>query len=119
MTIRFSCRIAHHCPQTPKILVGTKLDMRKDPQTLDKMRERKQQPIEYSQVRPAFEVDCVTKGAGSLILLRFGGFVQGVSMANQIQAAKVGYESGFGNGEKASDLVSLMSIPNSTSNALP
>jgi hypothetical protein len=55
-TIRFSCRIAHHCPQTPKILVGTKLDMRKDPQTLDKMRERKQQPIEYSQVRPAFEV---------------------------------------------------------------
>ncbi|KAG7530651.1 hypothetical protein FFLO_04877 [Filobasidium floriforme] len=53
--------IAHHCPQTPKILVGTKLDMRKDPQTLDKMRERKQQPIEYSQ---------------------------GVSMANQIQAAK-------------------------------
>jgi hypothetical protein len=55
-TIRFSCRIAHHCPQTPKILVGTKLDMRKDPQTLDKMRERKQQPIEYSQVRLAFEV---------------------------------------------------------------
>lgn len=43
-------RVEHHCPHTPKILVGTKLDMRKDPQTLEKMRDRKQSPIEYSQV---------------------------------------------------------------------
>lgn len=59
------------------------------------------------------------KAAGLLILSRFGGLVQGVSMANQIQAAKVGPENGFGNGKKASDLVLLMSILNSTSNALP
>jgi hypothetical protein len=59
------------------------------------------------------------KAAGSLILSRFGGFVQGVSMANQIQAAKVGCHNVFGNGKKASDPVSLMLIMNSTSNALP
>lgn len=59
------------------------------------------------------------KAAESLMLSRFGGFVQGVSMANQIQAAKVGCHNVFGNETKASDPVSLMSIPNSTLNALP
>lgn len=53
--------IQHHCPSTPMILVGTKLDMRKDHATIEKLRERRQSPIEYSQ---------------------------GVAMANDIKAAK-------------------------------
>jgi GTPase SAR1 family protein len=36
-------------PGTPIILVGTKLDLRDDPAQLDKLRERRQQPIQYSQ----------------------------------------------------------------------
>jgi len=59
------------------------------------------------------------KAAESLMLSRFDGLIQGVSMANQIQAAKVGCQNGFGNETKASDPVLLMSIPNSTLNALP
>ena len=83
-------RISHHCPHTPKILVGTKLDMRKDPQTLEKMRDRKQQPIEYSQVRlDAGNIDkCGGYGTRMVLTVR-SGRAKGVSMANQINAAKV------------------------------
>ncbi len=38
-------------PSTPIILVGTKLDLRDDPNQMDKLRERRQAPISYSQVR--------------------------------------------------------------------
>ena len=37
-------------PGTPIILVGTKLDLRDDPLQLDKLRERRQAPIQYAQV---------------------------------------------------------------------
>lgn len=36
-------------PGTPIILVATKLDLREDPVAIEKMRERRQQPISYSQ----------------------------------------------------------------------
>ncbi|CAN6637701.1 cell division control protein 42 [Trichomonascus vanleenenianus] len=41
--------ITHHAPNTPIILVGTKLDLREDRETLEKLRERRQQPISYQQ----------------------------------------------------------------------
>jgi small GTP-binding protein len=41
--------ITHHAPNTPIILVGTKLDLREDRETVEKLRERRQSPISYSQ----------------------------------------------------------------------
>jgi len=43
--------VRHHCPSTPIILVGTKLDLRDDKNTIDKLRDKKLQPITYPQVR--------------------------------------------------------------------
>ncbi len=37
----------HHCPQTPIILVGTKLDLRDDKETVEKLKEKKLVPITY------------------------------------------------------------------------
>jgi len=37
--------VRHHCPDKPIILVGTKLDLRHDPKTLDKLKKRKMAPI--------------------------------------------------------------------------
>lgn len=39
----------HHCPNTPIILVGTKLDLRDDKDTMDKLKEKKLSPITYPQ----------------------------------------------------------------------
>lgn len=41
--------IQHHCPNTPVLLVGTKLDLREDTSTLDKLRSKNMQPITYEQ----------------------------------------------------------------------
>ncbi|RVE69475.1 hypothetical protein OJAV_G00078470 [Oryzias javanicus] len=41
--------VRHHCPNTPIILVGTKLDLRDDKETTDKLKEKKLSPITYSQ----------------------------------------------------------------------
>lgn len=41
--------LQHHCPGTPFLLVGTKLDLRDDEETIQKLAERKQTPISYSQ----------------------------------------------------------------------
>ena len=43
--------VRHHCPQVPIILVGTKLDLREDKETIDKLTEKKLAPITYPQVR--------------------------------------------------------------------
>lgn len=42
--------VRHHCPSTPIILVGTKLDLRDDKNTIEKLRDKKLQPITYPQV---------------------------------------------------------------------
>jgi small GTP-binding protein len=42
--------IRHHCPNTPIILVGTKMDLRDDKNTLEKLREKKMGPISHAQV---------------------------------------------------------------------
>ncbi|KAK9450943.1 P-loop containing nucleoside triphosphate hydrolase protein [Limtongia smithiae] len=41
--------ISHHAPNTPIILVGTKLDLRENKETIDKLRERRSAPITYAQ----------------------------------------------------------------------
>jgi len=41
--------IAHHAPGTSILLVGTKLDLREDPTTIEKLRERRMAPIQFSQ----------------------------------------------------------------------
>jgi GTPase SAR1 family protein len=41
--------ISHHAPNTPVILVGTKLDLREDKDTIDKLREKRMAPITYPQ----------------------------------------------------------------------
>lgn len=41
--------ISHHAPNIPLILVGTKLDLREDRDTIDKLRERRMSPISYQQ----------------------------------------------------------------------
>lgn len=42
--------VRHHCPSTPIILVGTKLDLRDDKTTIEKLRDKKLAPITYPQV---------------------------------------------------------------------
>ena len=37
--------ITHHCPKTPFLLVGTQIDLRDDPSTVDKLAKNKQKPI--------------------------------------------------------------------------
>ena len=41
--------ITHHAPNTPIILTGTKLDLREEKETLEKLREKKLSPITYQQ----------------------------------------------------------------------
>ncbi|KAL1919418.1 uncharacterized protein VTP21DRAFT_2111 [Calcarisporiella thermophila] len=41
--------ISHHAPKTPMILVGTKLDLREDRETIEKLREKRMAPITYPQ----------------------------------------------------------------------
>ena len=41
--------VAHHCPNTPIILVGTKLDLRDDKDYIEKLKEKKLAPITYPQ----------------------------------------------------------------------
>ena len=41
--------VTHHCPNTPVILVGTKLDLRKDKETTKKLKEQGLVPITYLQ----------------------------------------------------------------------
>jgi len=41
--------ISHHCPNTPILLIGTKLDLREDHETIQRLREKNLQPISYEQ----------------------------------------------------------------------
>ncbi|CCG84469.1 protein of unknown function [Taphrina deformans PYCC 5710] len=41
--------VAHHAPNIPIILVGTKLDMRDDPAVIERLRHKKMLPISYNQ----------------------------------------------------------------------
>lgn len=41
--------VSHHAPGVPIILVGTKLDLRDDPLTLQRLKERRFAPVTYAQ----------------------------------------------------------------------
>ena len=41
--------VAHHCPNAPIVLTGTKLDLREDKETVEKLKENRLSPISYSQ----------------------------------------------------------------------
>jgi len=41
--------VSHHCPNTPLILVGTKVDLREDQATSEKLAQKKQNPVSYEQ----------------------------------------------------------------------
>jgi len=41
--------ISHHAPNIPIILVGTKLDLRDDPKTIQGLRDKRMAPITYPQ----------------------------------------------------------------------
>ncbi|VDN83101.1 unnamed protein product [Brugia pahangi] len=41
--------VSHHCPNAPIILVGTKLDLREDNETVERLRDRHLAPISYLQ----------------------------------------------------------------------
>ena len=41
--------VRHHCLNEPIVLVGTKLDLRNDTETIEKLREKGLKPITYAQ----------------------------------------------------------------------
>ena len=41
--------ITHHCPKVPFLLVGTKIDLRDDRNTVEKLQKNKQKPITFDQ----------------------------------------------------------------------
>jgi small GTP-binding protein len=41
--------IRHHCPTTPIVLVGTKIDLRDDPEAISRLKSRNLTPITYEQ----------------------------------------------------------------------
>jgi len=49
--LRWHTELKHHCPETPYILVGTKLDLREDPQALETLKKQRLAPITTEQGR--------------------------------------------------------------------
>ncbi|PSR83856.1 P-loop containing nucleoside triphosphate hydrolase protein [Coniella lustricola] len=41
--------ISHHAPNIPIILVGTKLDLREDPNTIQSLREKRMEPVTFDE----------------------------------------------------------------------
>jgi len=46
VTTKWYPEVIHFCPDVPQILVGTKLDLRNDPSTLDRLKSNSQSPIQ-------------------------------------------------------------------------
>jgi len=50
----------HHCPNVPKLLVGTKVDLREDSDTLARLQDKRMAPITKEQAENlAKELHCV------------------------------------------------------------
>eukprot|EP00727_Mastigamoeba_balamuthi_P013241 m51a1_g854 putative ras-related c3 botulinum toxin substrate 1 (rho small gtp binding protein rac1) (198) ;mRNA; f:791348-792304 len=50
VTAKWYPEVSHHCPNVPIVLVGTKLDLREDKDTIDRLRQKhKCGPITYEQ----------------------------------------------------------------------
>lgn len=41
--------VNHHCPRTPVVLVGTKLDLRDDKKTIEDLKQKKMAPVTHPQ----------------------------------------------------------------------
>ena len=41
--------ISHHCPSAPVLLVGTKIDLREDKETVQELRMKSMEPLTYTQ----------------------------------------------------------------------
>ena len=41
--------VTHHCSKATLMLIGTKVDLRDDPETIEKLRSKGQQPISWEQ----------------------------------------------------------------------
>ena len=46
---KWNPEITHHCPGTAKLLVGTKVDLREDKDTMDRLADKKMSPISPEQ----------------------------------------------------------------------
>jgi len=46
---KWNTEITHHCPTTPRLLVGTKADLRDDSDTLASMNDKKTRPIQMHE----------------------------------------------------------------------
>ncbi|KAL6077204.1 Rho GTPase protein rac1 [Balamuthia mandrillaris] len=53
--LRWHAELKHHCPETPYILVGTKMDLRDDPKAVEALRKQKLTPITSEQGREMME----------------------------------------------------------------
>lgn len=52
--------VSHHCPNTPSILVGTKLDLREDNGTIAMLKDKNMMPLTYPQgLQMAKEINAV------------------------------------------------------------
>lgn len=49
VTNKWYPELKHHCPGVPLILVGTKLDLRSDANTISKLREKGQSPVAFEE----------------------------------------------------------------------
>eukprot|EP01089_Gocevia_fonbrunei_P013809 TRINITY_DN362_c0_g1_i11.p1 TRINITY_DN362_c0_g1~~TRINITY_DN362_c0_g1_i11.p1 ORF type:complete len:197 (+),score=62.54 TRINITY_DN362_c0_g1_i11:118-708(+) len=52
---KWNAEVTHHCPNTPKILVGTKVDLREDQDTLERLSGKKMAPIAQAQGQKMME----------------------------------------------------------------
>jgi len=53
--------VQHHCPKSLCMLVGTKIDLREDPQTIAKLRQNGKQPVSVDEaLQRRKEIDAVT-----------------------------------------------------------
>jgi GTPase SAR1 family protein len=57
--------VRHHCPNVPIILVGTKLDLREDKETIEKLKEKRLAPITYPQVGHNIEMYALYRSSAS------------------------------------------------------
>lgn len=76
-TLQWYPEVRHHCPNTPIILVGTKLDLRDDKDTVEKLKEKKLSPITYPQVCTFVLYISLTCHANSRLLIHVTGSCNG------------------------------------------
>ena len=81
-------QVRHHCPQVPIILVGTKLDLREDKETIDKLKEKRLAPITYPQVSLGHWTTKLSVLRSNCQLFTYWFLFQGLAMAKDVGAVK-------------------------------